>query len=61
MKIFTLFSLSAILSAILGVSMLFAPPVWKAERFIELNKDEFYLLTLQAREAAKTLFFVGHY
>ncbi len=39
---------------------LFAPPVWKAEKFIELNKDEFYLLTLQTQEAKaaqKTLFF----
>ena len=57
MRILLGFALSAFLCAILGVSNLFAPPVWKAERFIELNKDEFYLLTLQAREAAKTLFF----
>ena len=57
MKILLSFALSAFLSAILGVSNLFAPPVSIAEKFITLNKDEFYLLTLQAREAAKTLFF----
>lgn len=44
-------------SAILGVLPLFAPLEWKAERFIELNKDEFYILTLQANSVEKTLFF----
>lgn len=31
--------------------------LWKAERFIELKKDEFYVLTLQAGAVQKTLFF----
>ncbi|WP_233704040.1 hypothetical protein [Helicobacter mesocricetorum] len=39
------------------ISLLFAPPQWKAEKFLELQKDEFYLLNLQVNEAQKTLYF----
>lgn len=42
---------------IVFVESLFAPPVWKAEKFIELSKDAFYLLRFQADNAQKTLFF----
>ncbi|TLD82416.1 hypothetical protein LS70_007375 [Helicobacter sp. MIT 11-5569] len=56
MYFFRLF-LGIFVGLILGVSPLFAPPEWKAERFVELEKDEFYVLTLQANDAQKTLFF----
>ncbi|CAM2922199.1 hypothetical protein [Helicobacter burdigaliensis] len=38
-------------------SLVFAPPEWKAQRTLELKKDEFYLLSFQAKEAQKTLYF----
>ncbi|MDE5591422.1 MAG: hypothetical protein K2I63_00475 [Helicobacter sp.] len=39
------------------VSYLFAPPQWKTQKFLELPKDEFYLLDLKAGENTKTLYF----
>lgn len=54
--IFTLIFVAS-LSVFCGFSNLFAPPEWKIERFVELNKDEFYVLTFQANNTQKTLFF----
>lgn len=39
------------------ISWLFAPIQWKANRTIELKKDEFYVIKLQANQAQKTLYF----
>ncbi len=47
----------ALLNVFFGFFPLFAPPDWKTERFLELNKDEFYLLTFQMDDSQKTLFF----
>lgn len=54
--VFTLIFVS-LFSTFCGIALLFAPPEWKAERFVELKKDEFYVLTLQADDSQKTLFF----
>lgn len=43
--------------AICLISPLYAPPDWKSEKFLDLNKDEFYIVTLQANESQKTLYF----
>lgn len=40
-----------------GISLLFAPIEWKAQNTIELKKDEFYAITMQANEVQKTLYF----
>ncbi|TLE16965.1 hypothetical protein LS72_000845 [Helicobacter apodemus] len=39
------------------ISLLFAPPQWKAEKFLRLQKDEFYLLNFKVNETQKTLYF----
>ena len=39
------------------ISWLFAPIQWKANKTIELKKDEFYVIKLQANQAQKTLYF----
>ena len=39
------------------VSLLFAPIEWKAQNTMELKKDEFYVIKLQANQAQKTLYF----
>lgn len=38
-------------------SLLFAPLQWKAQKFLQLQKDEFYLLHFRVNETQKTLYF----
>ncbi|MCI5969484.1 hypothetical protein [Helicobacter sp.] len=57
MRIIVTLIFTSFFSAICGIALLFAPPEWKAQKFIELKKDEFYVLTLQADATQKTLFF----
>ena len=49
--------MNKILFLLLVPVLCFAPPEWKEERFLELQKDEFYTLVFKANEAEKRLFF----